>query len=132
MVNLRSYCMSHIKSKNTSPEITVRHFCHSMGYRFRIHRSDLPGKPDLTFPRLKKVIFVHGCFWHSHNCSRGSVKPKSNSAYWKIKREKTIIRDKKYLKEIEKLDWKYLIVWECETKNVNKLKKSLKDFLSNY
>ncbi len=75
----RSYCMSRIRSKDTKPEIIVRKLIHSMGFRFRLHRKDLPGKPDIVLPRLKKVIFVHGCFWHKHNCRFGRVKPKTNA-----------------------------------------------------
>jgi DNA mismatch endonuclease, patch repair protein len=126
----RSNCMSRIRSKDTSPEIVVRHISHNIGYRFRLHRSDLPGKPDLVFPRLKKIIFVHGCFWHSHNCQRGSVKPKTNSNYWEVKRKKTKNRDKMNLKDLKKLGWHCLIIWECDTKNIQKLEKSLNDFLS--
>lgn len=126
----RSYCMSRIRSKDTSPEIIVRCLSHNMGYRFRLYRSDLPGRPDLTFPKLKKVIFVHGCFWHSHNCPRGSVKPKTNSTYWKAKREKTINRDKKNMKDIASIGWQSLVIWECYIKDILKLERTLKDFLS--
>ena len=127
----RSYCMSRIRSKDTSPEIIVRRLSHRMGYRFRLHRSDRPGRPDLTFPKLKKVIFVHGCFWHSHNCRRGTVKPKTNATYWKAKRERTLNRDKKNLKNIESLGWQSLVIWECEVNELLHLEEKISDFFNS-
>lgn len=126
----RSYCMSRIRSKNTKPEIIVRKVIHSMGYRFRLHRKDLPGKPDIVLPRLKKVIFVHGCFWHKHNCKYGRVKPKTNAEYWNKKRTATKIRDAEHRRKLKKLGWDVFIVWECETKRMDKLAKKTRSFLN--
>ena len=114
----RSRCMSNIRGKDTKPEMVVRRLVHRMGYRFRLHRADLPGKPDLTFPRLRKIIFVHGCYWHMHNCPYGSVVPKTNAEFWQTKRRANVKRDRKHLKNLRKLEWTTLVVWECETHSV--------------
>lgn len=90
----RSYTMAQVKGKDTKPEIRVRRLVHGMGYRYRLHRTDLPGKPDLTFPSRRKVIFVHGCFWHGHNCKAGMKRPRSNQAYWPSRLERNKTRDK--------------------------------------
>jgi DNA mismatch endonuclease, patch repair protein len=127
----RSLCMSHIQSKNTKPEIKIRSIVHSLGYRFRLHRNDLPGKPDLIFPRLKKVIFVHGCFWHNHACCNGRVIPQTNVSYWKEKRNKTVNRDRKSLSELNKLGWQVKIIWECQIRKMTDLESVLRDFLEN-
>lgn len=106
----RSYCMSRIHGKNTKPEMIVRRLAHAMGYRFRLHRKDLPGKPDLVFPRLQKVILVHGCFWHLHRCKYGRVTPKTNSEFWQSKREATRARDKRSIRALKALGWDVLVV----------------------
>jgi DNA mismatch endonuclease (patch repair protein) len=123
----RSETMSKIRGKDTTPEMEVRRLVHSMGYRYRLHRTDLPGKPDLTFPSLKKIIFVHGCFWHMHKCKR---LPKSNTRYWKTKLEENARRDRRVRYQLKKLGWDVLVVWECLTKNPQKLQKRLEKFLS--
>jgi len=123
----RSRCMSKIRSKNTTPEIIVRKTVHSMGYRYRVYRKDLPGKPDLVFPRMNKVIFVHGCFWHGHKCK---YLPKSNVKFWKNKTNTNKERDKRNKHEIKKLGWDVLIVWECQTKNLDELRRKLHAFLA--
>ncbi len=105
--------MAAIRSKNTAPEMKIRRLVHSMGYRYRLHRSDLPGKPDLVFSARNKVIFVNGCFWHQHDC-KGSHLPKSNQAYWVPKLERNRARDAEHLKALRKIGWKALVVWECE------------------
>ena len=125
----RSWNMSRIRSKNTNPEKVVRALLHSQGYRFRLHRKDLPGKPDLVFPKYQVAIFVHGCFWHSHDCKYGSVQPKTNRKFWKEKRQRTVERDRENSREIEKLGWKYLVLWECQTKDVDVLAALIKKAL---
>ena len=125
----RSYCMSRIRSKDTKPEIVVRKIAHRLGYRFRLYRKDLPGKPDLVFPKLKKVIFVHGCFWHKHRCKFGRVKPSTNLEYWGNKRNGNVKRDRRHSMELRNLGWSVLIIWECQTKNIDKLTEIISDFL---
>jgi len=125
----RSYNMSRIKGKNTKPEMQVRSLVHSMGYRFRLHRKDLPGRPDIVLPRHKKIIFVHGCFWHLHNCRYGKVKPKTNAKFWQEKRVGNKERDRRNIRELRKLGWKVLVVWECWLKKPELLIKRLEAFL---
>lgn len=125
----RSRCMSAIKSANTAPEIIIRRLAHSMGYRFRLHVKTLPGKPDLVFPHFRSVIFVHGCFWHLHTCSDGHI-PKSRLAYWGPKLKLNQKRDTRRRKELRKLGWRVLVIWECQLKNRTAVKKRLKHFLN--
>jgi DNA mismatch endonuclease (patch repair protein) len=127
----RSDNMRSIKSKDTSPELIVRRLVHRMGYRYRLHRKDLVGKPDLTFVSRKKIIFVHGCFWHQHNepACKISRLPRSNTEYWIPKLKKNIERDKHHYQQLTQLEWKVLIVWECETKDINKLAEKITRFL---
>ncbi|MDY0039481.1 MAG: very short patch repair endonuclease [Desulforhabdus sp.] len=121
--------MSRVSGKNTKPEIAVRSLLHSLGYRFRLHRKDLPGKPDITLPKHKKVIFVHGCFWHGHaDCSR-SKRPSSNEEFWREKLDKNIERDKATVNALKELGWDVLTVWTCEVNDTNKLKTKLLSFL---
>ncbi|MBO8223103.1 DNA mismatch endonuclease Vsr [Prochlorococcus marinus str. XMU1401] len=118
----RSRNMSAIKSKNTKPEIAVRKLLHSLGYRFRLHRKDLPGSPDIVLPKYKTVIFVHGCFWHRHeNCKYAST-PKTRSEFWESKFVGNIKRDKINQTNLIKLGWKIIIVWECDLKKTHYLK----------
>tara|TARA_B100000945_G_scaffold286117_1_gene256833 strand:+ start:81 stop:497 length:417 start_codon:yes stop_codon:yes gene_type:complete len=118
----RSRNMSAIKSKNTKPEIAVRKLLHSMGYRFRLHRKDLPGSPDIVLPKYKTVIFVHGCFWHRHeNCKYAST-PKTRAEFWESKFGGNIKRDKINQTNLIKLGWKIIIVWECDLKKTHYLK----------
>ena len=125
----RSWNMSLIRSTDTKPEIIVRKLLHSLGYRFRLHKKDLPGKPDIVLTKYKSVIFVHGCFWHQHkNCNRSNL-PKSNILYWKDKLTGNIKRDKKHRKELQKLGFKIIVVWECETENPDRLLCKLKSKL---
>ena len=113
----RSRNMSAIKSKNTKPEIAVRKLLHSMGYRFRLHRKDLPGSPDIVLPKYKTVIFVHGCFWHRHeNCKYAST-PKTRQEFWNKKFNENINRDKINQENLSSKGWKIIIVWECEIKD---------------
>ena len=113
----RSRNMSAIKSKNTKPEIKVRKILHSIGYRFRLHRKDLPGSPDIVLPKYKTVIFVHGCFWHRHkNCKYAST-PKTRQEFWEAKFRENINRDKLNQENLSSKGWKIIIVWECEIKD---------------
>jgi len=109
--------MRAIKSQDTKPEMTVRRLVHSLGYRYRLHRKDLPGKPDLVFPSRKKAILVHGCFWHMHDCRRGYREPKENSGYWSAKIARNRERDLQTQAELRAIGWDVLVIWECETKD---------------
>jgi DNA mismatch endonuclease (patch repair protein) len=128
----RSWIMSRVKGKDTSAEIKVRSLTHRLGYRFRLHRKDLPGKPDLVFPSRKKVIFVHGCFWHGHECARGARIPKANSDYWINKIRKNVERDQKNKDLLESQGWVVLAVWECETRDIGQLEQVINEFLANW
>lgn len=121
--------MRAVKDRDTVPELMVRRMVHNMGYRYRLHRKDLPGKPDLVFTSRSKVIFVHGCFWHGHDCKRGARMPKSNIDYWKPKLERNVERDKQHIKALTNDGWDVLIVWECETKDLATLEQRLVSFL---
>ncbi|MCU7933922.1 MAG: very short patch repair endonuclease [Candidatus Thiodiazotropha sp. (ex Dulcina madagascariensis)] len=127
----RSRTMRAVKSKDTTPEMIVRRLTHSMGYRYRLHRKDLPGKPDLTFASRRKIIFVHGCFWHGHGCKRGCRVPKTNTEYWIEKISKNKARDASHLKLLRKTGWDVLVVWECETVDTPALAKKLLEFLGH-
>jgi len=121
----RSRNMSAIKSKNTKPEIAVRKLLHSMGYRFRLHRKDLPGSPDILLPKYKTVIFVHGCFWHRHENCKYASNPKTRVEFWNKKFKDNILRDIKNQERLKSLGLKSKIIWECETKNIEKLREKL-------
>jgi len=117
--------MSAIKSKNTKPEIAVRKMLHALGYRFRLHRKDLPGSPDIVLPKYKTVIFVHGCFWHRHeNCKYAST-PKTRKEFWENKFKENIERDLKTQNNLKSLGWKSEIIWECELKSIKEIKQKL-------
>ncbi len=124
----RSENMRAIRGKDTQPEILVRKLVHGLGYRFRLHRSDLPGKPDLVFPRRHKIIFVHGCFWHSHGCKNGLI-PKSNRDFWLPKLRKNKVRDRKTLKMLSQLGWDALVIWQCELSDSRSIKLKVRQFL---
>lgn len=127
----RSAIMRAVLSENTTPELVVRKIVHRLGFRFRLHRGDLPGKPDLVLPRLQKVIFVHGCFWHQHTCKRGNRTPKTRVEYWEKKLGGNRRRDRRNREKLKRLGWKVLIVWECQTKQFEKLTRRLLRFLSD-
>jgi len=127
----RKYCMSRIRGKDTMPEIAVRRLVHRLGYRFRLHTRELPGCPDIVLPRHKKVIFVHGCFWHMHKCRYGKVIPQTRKKFWQTKRQANVARDRKNIKELKTLGWKVLVVWECQIRNTPKLSNRIKKFLSS-
>jgi len=132
----RSRIMSSIKSKNTKPEILVRSLLHSMGYRFRIHKKDLPGSPDIYLKKYNAVIFVNGCFWHQHkNCKHGHI-PKTNTEYWIEKLERNVERDQKNYKLLNEMGIHWLVIWECEIDVIHKeenniLVNKLRQFLEN-
>lgn len=113
----RARMMSGIRGKNTVPEMLVRRFLHARGYRYRVHRRDLPGKPDLVLPRLKVCIFVHGCFWHRHPGCVYATTPKTRPEFWSEKFQKNVMRDLANIDALEAAGWNVLIVWECHLKN---------------
>lgn len=121
----RSECMSKIRHKDTRPELVARKALTELGYRYRLHRKDLPGSPDIVMPRLKKIIFINGCFWHQHKGCKRSSMPKSNKDYWKPKLEKNIERQKKDVRLLKKDGWSIIVLWECETNNKDKMMKKL-------
>lgn len=126
----RHEIMQNVKTKNTAPEIKLRSLLHKNGFRFRVNRKDLPGKPDIVLPKYRAVIFVHGCFWHGHDCPRGQ-RPQTNADFWNQKIDRNVIRDKSDVSLLESLGWRVLIVWECEIKKKNEavLLSRVKEFL---
>ena len=127
----RSRVMRQVKSQDTSTEMTIRRMVWRMGFRYRLHRKNLPGAPDLVFVGKRKIIFVHGCFWHGHDCARGDRIPKSNRDYWLTKIGKNRTRDRGYQTALQKAGWKVMIVWECELKNREAITEKLHFFLAN-
>ena len=127
----RSENMRQIRSKDTTPELALRQLVHGMGYRFRLHRTDLPGTPDLVLPRLHKVIFVHGCFWHQHNGCRLARLPKNRLDYWLPKFERNRRRDSRVLDLLSNLGWEALVVWECQTNNTLALAALIEEMLGS-
>lgn len=127
----RSRIMRAIKSRNTRPELALRSLAHSMGYRYRIHRKDLPGKPDMVFPAKHKVVFVHGCFWHCHGCkiAGGTRTPAQNSEYWDAKLTRNRARDESNIKALAALGWKTAVFWECELQKPSNVTSKLRRFL---
>ena len=126
--DLRSRLMGRIRGRNTKPEMLIRRMVHRMGFRYRLHRQDLPGTPDLVFPSRKKVIFVHGCFWHQHDCPRGA-RPTSNKKFWDAKLDNNVRRDQETMSLLEDRGWSVLVVWECQMKNLEELEDRMKAFL---
>lgn len=125
----RSKIMASIRGKDTKPEIIVRRALHEMGYRFRIHKKELPGKPDICLPKYRLVIFVHGCFWHHHTkCKDGRI-PESNTTFWQGKIERNMSRDKENQSALKKIGWKTAVIWECDAKNPGKLQKRIESLL---
>jgi len=125
----RSAVMRAVKSRDTRPEMIVRRMTHAMGYRYRLHKKDLPGKPDLSFAARKKVIFVHGCFWHGHDCKRGARVPKTNRDYWLAKISRNRQRDAAHQQRLLELGWRSLIIWECELKDLPAARRRIQSFL---
>lgn len=127
----RSWNMSRIRGANTRPELIVRSLLHHMGYRYRVHVRRLPGRPDIVLPRFKSVVFVHGCFWHRHKKCSFAYSPKTNKSFWRHKFEGNVRRDRQHLRELAKLGWRVLVIWECEINDLRLLSDQLQAFLSN-
>lgn len=125
----RSACMRAVKSRDTIPERAVRSALHRMGCRFSLHRADLPGKPDIVMPARGAIVFVHGCFWHGHDCRHGKRKPATNAAYWRAKISRNRERDKRTLATLRRGGWRVLVVWECQTRNEAVLTDRLRRFI---
>ncbi|UVK42692.1 very short patch repair endonuclease [Mesorhizobium sp. AR07] len=125
----RSRLMSRVKSRNTQPEMIIRRLVNSMGYRFRLHRHSLPGSPDLVFPRRKRVLFVHGCFWHRHPGCRHTTTPKTRVDFWQAKFQDNIARDLRVESALRESGWEVLVVWACEIKDIPELRGRLEEFL---
>ncbi|QQG35169.1 MAG: DNA mismatch endonuclease Vsr [Micavibrio aeruginosavorus] len=126
----RRRIMQSVKAADTGPEWTVRHLLFAAGYRYRLHRRDLPGSPDIVFPGRKKAIFVHGCFWHGHNCPKGKA-PKSRGEYWMPKLDANRARDEKALRHLQALGWDVLVIWQCEMSDKDELFNRLIDFVDD-
>jgi DNA mismatch endonuclease (patch repair protein) len=125
----RSRIMRAVKGRDTKPEIAVRRLAHRLGYRFRLHRPDLPGRPDLAFPGRKAAIYVNGCFWHGHACKRGARVPKANRSYWTAKIARNMERDRVSLRRLRSLGWRGLVIWECAIKDEARLAAKIRRFL---
>lgn len=125
----RSWNMSRIKGKNTRPELTVRSQLHKMGFRFRLHRKDLPGKPDIVLPKHRTVIFVHGCFWHRHKNCKFAYNPKTRINFWQGKFKGNVDRDKRNRKKLSSLGWRSSVIWECQTADPAKLQRLIEKLL---
>lgn len=121
----RSILMGKIRSRNTKPELVVRALCHSMGLRYRLHRKDLPGCPDLVFPKYHLCLFVHGCFWHRHTGCKFAYTPKSNLDFWLPKLQRTVERDRETSKALIEMGWHVAVIWECETKHASLLETKI-------
>lgn len=125
----RSWNMSRIRSRDTSPELAVRKVLYRMGYRYRLHSATVPGKPDIVLTKFKSVIFVHGCFWHRHLGCKFAYTPKSREEFWTNKFEANVRRDEVVKTQLSESGWRYLTIWECETKNSEKIESLLRGFL---
>lgn len=126
----RSWLMSRVRAKDTSPEMRVRRAAHAMGLRFRLHRESLPGKPDLIFARRRLALFVHGCFWHRHTGCGKSSDPKTRLEYWQAKFETNVARDVRVSAELQSLGWRVVTIWECETKRPEELDSVLRSIIT--
>jgi DNA mismatch endonuclease (patch repair protein) len=124
----RRRIMQSVKQKDTTPELVVRRLLHGAGYRYRLHRKGLPGRPDIVFGKRRKVIFVHGCFWHAHGCSKGQA-PKSKLDYWGPKLAQNVERDARNVRDLVNAGWQVLTIWECETRDPARLLLVLRDFV---
>ena len=125
----KSEMMSRVKSRDTGAEMQVRRLLHSLGYRYRLHKKDLPGRPDLVFLSRRKAIFVHGCFWHQHNGCPKAKRPKTNTRFWHDKLNRNIDRDRENQKDLEKAGWDVFVAWECNIKDIRGLELALRAFL---
>ncbi len=127
--NQRSFNMSQIRNRDTRPERFVRSLIHRLGYRYRLHQANLPGKPDIVLTRHRKIIEVRGCFFHMHKCKYGRVVPSTNAEFWRVKRKSNVERDSRNLKALKKAGWSVFVVWECQTRGKAKLEARLRKFL---
>lgn len=127
----RSWVMAQVKGRDTKPEKAVRSLLHSMGYRFRLQRKDLPGKPDIVLPKYRTAIFVHGCYWHRHDCPNGQRFPKSRLDFWLPKLEGNQERDRKNQALLREQGWNVLVIWECQLRDVNALQENVRTFLND-
>lgn len=125
----RSSIMAQIRGRDTKPELAVRRAAHALGYRFRLHRRDLPGSPDMVFPARRKLVFVHGCYWHRHPGCRLAYTPKSNVTFWTAKFDRNVRRDEEAQARLIELGWDALTIWECQTTDDTRLKRLLREFL---
>lgn len=125
----RSGIMRAVRSRDTTPELAVRKLLHAMGYRFRLHRKDLPGKPDIVLPGRKKIVFVHGCFWHRHTGCRWTTTPKSNVPFWTEKFETNVRRDRKNVRDLRRAGWGVMVIWQCQLTDTEKVARRLRRFL---
>jgi len=125
----RSANMRAIRAKDTTPELLTRKALYAMGYRFRLHQRDLPGRPDIVLPRFRSVIFVHGCFWHRHRCRNGRATPTSNAEFWQNKFAQNVDRDRRQKQLLRRLGWRVLVIWECQTPDICCVQKRLRKFL---
>lgn len=128
---IRSRIMAAVKSKDTKPEIVVRKLLYSMGYRYRLHKKELPGSPDIFLKKHKSVIYVHGCFWHQHKDCKRAAMPKSNVSFWTEKMKRNVSRDKENIRALKEQGYKVKVIWECETINIQRLDSKLRRFLDN-
>ena len=126
----RRALMARVRRQDTEPELAVRQVLYKLGYRYRLHRSDLPGTPDICFPGRKKAIFVHGCFWHRHPGCRRASTPKTRTSFWSEKFAQNVARDRRKVTELRRLGWEALVVWECQTEDQSDVSVLLADFLS--
>ena len=126
----RSAVMRAVKARNTAPELAVRRLAYAISPGYRLHRNDIPGRPDLAYVGRRRAIFVHGCFWHGHSCARGARPPKTNAEYWSRKISGNRNRDERVRRRLRLAGWRVLVVWECELKNCDKLRRRLRAFLS--
>lgn len=125
----RSAVMARIKGRDTAPERAVRSMLHGLGYRFRLHRSDLPGKPDIVLPRYRTLIFVHGCFWHRHRDCRFAYLPATRRSFWQKKFDQNISRDRNALRQLKKRGWRVVVVWECQLRSLRRVSNRLSTIL---
>lgn len=121
----RSKLMSRVRNRNTSPELAVRSVLHSLGYRFRLHRRDLPGTPDIVLPKHRLAVFVHGCFWHGHPGCPRAKRPSDNESFWRAKIQANMVRDDGSVARLRYMGWRVLVIWECETRDMNVLRALL-------
>ena len=128
---VRRWTMAQVKSKGMKPEMQIRRLLHGLGYRYRLHRADLPGRPDLVFPARRKVVFVNGCFWHNHaGCKRVRI-PDTNRDYWVAKLERNLERDKRNISLLEEKDWRVVVIWECQLRDMSATAHRLIEFLED-